>query len=97
MIETDLHENVEYEALSYVWGDPNVTRPISCGSTQLNVTVNLFAALLAVRSCSYPRLLWVDAICIDQKNIKERDQQVRIMGDIYSQAKQVLIWLGEMS
>jgi hypothetical protein len=41
------------------------------------------------------RILWIDAICIDQENLKERGQQVRLMAGIYTKASRVLVWLGE--
>jgi|SRR6266498_3420146 len=59
------------------------------------VTVNLYAALRQLRRSDSSRILWVDAPCIDQSNLDERSQQVYIMGDIYSHANEVLIWLGE--
>jgi hypothetical protein len=39
-------------------------------------------------------LLWIDALCINQDDVNERTQQVRMMGDVYSSAEQVIIWLG---
>ncbi|KAJ8112922.1 hypothetical protein OPT61_g4827 [Boeremia exigua] len=42
-----------------------------------------------------PRALWVDAVCIDQRNVQERSSQVRMMYKIYFQAEQVLVWLGQ--
>jgi len=84
-----------YNALSYVWGDPEDTRPIYIGKYELHVTTNLHIALLHLRNFSLERIIWVDAICINQKNDKEREQQVRLMAKIYSQAICVLIWLGE--
>lgn len=42
-----------------------------------------------------PDLLWVDAICIDQRRVMERNHQVPLMRDIYSQATRVLVWLGD--
>ena len=51
-------------------------------------------ALQRLRNTSEPRLLWIDAICIDQHNIKDRNHQVARMRDIYAHALRVLIWLG---
>ncbi|KAF5872490.1 putative het-domain-containing protein [Botrytis fragariae] len=84
-----------YEALSYVWGDPDITLPIFVGKKKFQVTVNLYAALLRLRDHSFERILWVDAICIDQNNNEERRQQVRIMAKIYSSAHRVIVWLGD--
>ncbi|KAF3003576.1 hypothetical protein E8E13_006533 [Curvularia kusanoi] len=58
------------------------------------VTQNLSLALQSLRTPHEDRILWIDAICIDQNNDKERGHQVRQMGSIYAKAEQVLIWLG---
>ncbi|KAM0145561.1 hypothetical protein ACHAPG_011563, partial [Botrytis cinerea] len=84
-----------YEALSYVWGDPDITLPISVNKKQFQVTVNLHAALLRLRDHSFERIIWIDAICIDQNNNEERKQQVQLMARIYSTAHRVIVWLGE--
>jgi hypothetical protein len=84
-----------YDALSYVWGDPENTRPIHIGEHDLPVTKNLYAALSHLRNFSLERIIWVDAICINQKNDKEKVQQIQFMAKIYSQANRVLVWLGE--
>ncbi|KAH8883497.1 heterokaryon incompatibility, partial [Thozetella sp. PMI_491] len=84
-----------YEALSYVWGPPNFSESISCHGVACKVTPNLLAALRRLRYTNKDRTLWVDAICIRQSDIDERIQQVSRMGDIYSQASRVLVWLGD--
>jgi len=86
--------NVEFEALSYVWGDQSKTTGIYLQNTVVEVTQNLWLALRRVR-CDKPRLIWVDALCIDQENLQERNKQVTIMREIYQMADKVLIWLGE--
>lgn len=84
-----------YEAISYVWGDPHNTLPIYVDKKQFQVTVNLHAALLCLRDHSFERILWVDAICINQNNNEERRQQVQFMARIYNSASRVVVWLGE--
>ena len=84
-----------YEALSYVWGDPRKTLPIYLHDNQFPVTVNLYAALLRLRDHSFERIIWVDAICINQQSLEERGQQVQLMAKIYSNAHRVIVWLGE--
>jgi hypothetical protein len=59
------------------------------------VTLSLFQALQRFRDAATDRILWADAACIDEADVLERGQQVDIMGSIYSQAKAVLVWLGE--
>lgn len=95
-----------YEALSYAWGDPTARRRIrlrdvEAGESEqracsfLDITTNLYAALERLRDTAFPRLLWVDAVCIDQENVLERAVQVRSMATIYIHASRVLVWLGE--
>jgi Heterokaryon incompatibility protein (HET) len=86
----------EYEALSYVWGDPNVNEPVFLVTgQQMKATTNLIAALRRLRHKQGIRILWVDALCINQNDLDERAVQVLQMGKIYAWATQVLIWLGE--
>lgn len=85
----------EYEALSYAWGDPVFNRSIKLAGTHFPVTTNLKVILRTLRHATQERLLWIDAICIDQNNVQERSHQVSRMNDIYSQAANVIIWLGE--
>ena len=66
-------------------------------SRRLTVTQNLEQALRYLRSPAQSRTLWVDAICINQEDVEEREQQVERMGDIYRSARQVLVWLGTNS
>ena len=84
-----------YEALSYVWGDLDNLSSIYIGEHDLPVTVNLHGALSHLRNLSLERIIWVDAICIDQKNTKEKEQQIQFMAKIYGQANRVVVWLGE--
>ncbi|KAF1968540.1 HET-domain-containing protein [Bimuria novae-zelandiae CBS 107.79] len=80
-----------YEALSYVWGDPEKMLPVRMHTHSFNVTVNLHAALLRLRNHYMERILWVDAICIDQDNQEEKEHQIRSMAKIYGQAKCVVV------
>ncbi|KAK4446584.1 heterokaryon incompatibility protein-domain-containing protein [Podospora aff. communis PSN243] len=84
-----------YDALSYAWGDPNITAPILLNGQEKQVTVNLQSALRHLRHESEPVTLWADAVCINQDDIAERSHQVGQMGHIYSTARSVLVWLGE--
>lgn len=83
-----------YEALSYVWGAKNGTIPITCGGRKLLITPNCDSALRHLRHKLTRRVLWIDAICIDQQSVEERNCQVPLMGEIYTAAKKVIIWLG---
>ncbi|KAI4213870.1 MAG: hypothetical protein LQ351_003565 [Letrouitia transgressa] len=84
-----------YEAISYVWGDPTVTSQINCNDKIVDVTSNLNKTLKRFRYNDQERILWADALCIDQSSMAERAHQVNLMGVIYECATIVLIWLGE--
>ncbi|KOC10748.1 hypothetical protein AFLA70_197g002161 [Aspergillus flavus AF70] len=85
-----------YEALSYVWGDLNNSRLISLGNYDFPVTKNLHTALLYLRDQYIERIIWVDALCINQEDLNEKGEQVRRMAEIYSKASRVIVWLGHM-
>lgn len=85
----------EFEALSYVWGRPSDVRPILLNGQLVKVGANLELGLRRLRSTTETRALWADAICVNQRNVQERNEQVALMRDIYFQCKRVLIWLGE--
>ncbi|PPJ58466.1 hypothetical protein CBER1_08353 [Cercospora berteroae] len=85
----------EYEALSYAWGKASDTRTIWIGAKSYDVTQNLFMALQELRSRDgRPRILWVDAVCIYQRDNEERTAQVQMMTAIYQNAKRVILWVG---
>lgn len=87
-----------YEALSYEWGIVTDTSfLISIDGTKVSVRENLWWALWYLRHPSETRLLWVDALCIDQENGEERNHQVSQMGQVYSKASRVIAWLGRAS
>src|SRR5437016_725887 len=85
----------QFEALSYVWGDPNDRLPITCNGRTIFITVNLHKALRRTRCTDRPRILWVDAICINQRNNKECSYHVSFMNKIYDKAKRVLVFMGD--
>ncbi|KAF5566803.1 het-domain-containing protein [Fusarium napiforme] len=84
-----------YEALSYTWGTSENKKSISIDDQELLITANCHSALVQLRDSFIERVLWVDAICIDQSNTSEREKQVRIMAEVYCKARQVIVWLGE--
>lgn len=84
-----------YDALSYCWGNMKPDCQISCDSLAFPITSNLYLALAALRSSVEDRYVWVDAMCIDQQNIEERNQQVGQMLRIYKAARSVIVWLGD--
>ncbi|THV45125.1 hypothetical protein BGAL_0527g00020 [Botrytis galanthina] len=89
-----LDDNPTYQALSYTWGDPSIRAPIKVDGHVFMATTNLESALRYLRDTEITRVLWVDAVCINQEDIPERGMQVQQMRRIYKNAKDVLIWLG---
>ena len=83
-----------YEALSYVWGDPTARAEFDCDGACFSSTSSLHQALLQIRSPDAVRVVWADAICINQEDLSERAHQVTLMGRIYTQAERVIVWLG---
>ena len=84
----------KFEALSYEWGKSVWHHCIEVNGQDFRTHANLHAFLMVLRSPTNARTFWADAICINQQDILERNQQVRIMYKIFSQAEQVLSWLG---
>ncbi|KAK3663991.1 hypothetical protein LTR22_005211 [Elasticomyces elasticus] len=94
-----------YRAVSYAWGPKTSTTPI-CISSRLNAlqgdapherdlhSQNLFDMLNQLSQERSDCWLWIDALCINQDDVDERSQQVKIMGDIFRAANTVLAWLG---
>ncbi|KAH7317428.1 heterokaryon incompatibility protein-domain-containing protein, partial [Rhexocercosporidium sp. MPI-PUGE-AT-0058] len=92
-----LDEGLPYYTLSYVWGENRKDCSILVNGTRLLVTKSLLAALKRMRAIKERDsiFVWVDAICINQREDKERNHQVGLMGKIYSSCKEVLFWMGE--
>lgn len=107
LITVQLGHDPVYVALSYVWGEPNAAMPILVNGMSTTVGLNLHAALLQlqrgslevkyphVRTHQTPVRFWADAICINQNDVQERNQQVALMTRIYSGAELVVAWLGD--
>ena len=96
LLESYLHQTkgIPYEALSYTWGSTEKTANIRVNGCTMGVTENLYVAMQHLRSEDQDRILWIDAICINQANHPERRHQVQQMRYIYQKAEQVVIWLG---
>ncbi|KAH7121566.1 hypothetical protein EDB81DRAFT_814091 [Dactylonectria macrodidyma] len=95
LFTTPLESAPDFEALSYEWGPQTAKDRVSI--TVNNQTVlgrtNAVHALAALRA-DEPRIVWIDVLCINQDNAKEKNHQVNLMGDIYRRATRVLVWLG---
>jgi hypothetical protein len=88
-----LNSELNFEALSYAWGRASHTRPLSLNRYRLEIGANLHSALRRLRLPERDRVLWVDAICINQHDVPERNKQVHLMRDIYRVCRNVVIWL----
>ncbi|MAD87099.1 MAG: hypothetical protein CL912_29420 [Deltaproteobacteria bacterium] len=95
-------EILSFVALSYVWGPLDETVEITLNDRPFKVTTNLEAFLRYAaqdKARQHPdetnaSYVWIDALCINQRNVSERNAQVRMMGSIYSHATRVIVWLG---
>lgn len=92
--ETHLDGSEVYETVSYYWGDRNARSGLICNGSMLSIPVNLEEALHDLRYKDRPRVLWADAVCINQSDPAEKASQVPLMRSIYSQARRTIIWLG---
>ncbi|KAI9868244.1 MAG: hypothetical protein M1813_006989 [Trichoglossum hirsutum] len=90
----DRYARQPYGALSYMWGEATAAKSIRLNqNTALEITDNLEAALQVLRYQDRVRVIWVDAICINQADIQERNHQVQLMRLIYRNSETVHIWL----
>jgi len=84
-----------YQGLSYAWGKLNFVNTIQVNKRPCPITANLWTALRRLRRTKHERVLWIDAISINQRNLDERSYQVSLMGEIFSSASEIMIWLGD--
>ncbi|KAF9767935.1 hypothetical protein IL306_014830, partial [Fusarium sp. DS 682] len=83
-----------YEAVSYAWEDGHKTYKLETSRGILLITPSLFHALHRFRIKEEPRILWADAVCINQSDSAEKANQVAMMRDIYASAVRTLVYLG---
>ncbi|KAM5354795.1 hypothetical protein ACJ41O_001441 [Fusarium nematophilum] len=91
----DFTTMVCYTALSYCWGPPVFEASIECDGHEKKITKSLETALRQLRQPDWPIVMWIDQICVNQDDDREKEQQIPLMGRIYTQAKDTVIWLGE--
>lgn len=91
---TSFGDHPRYHALSYEWGSGDRTLPILINGVETRVGKNLWEALYHLRDPREDRVLWVDAICINQHDLAEKAIVVPRMDLIYRRAAEVIIWLG---
>jgi len=90
----DLNNDPEYEAISYVWGNSDLSRSITCDSKIVAVTRSLHQALKRIRLPDRRRTVWIDGMCINQTDHVEKSHQVQLMQRVFRNAHRVLVWLG---
>ncbi|KAH6649066.1 heterokaryon incompatibility protein-domain-containing protein [Truncatella angustata] len=94
----DLNEEPQFTALSYVWGDYSTPKDrIICNEHTLEVTRNCWSALNHIKRTLGNITIWIDAICVNQYDDIEKDQQIPLMGWIHFSVAvdAVFVWLGE--
>ena len=95
--DLDSNDHPQYEAVSYAWGEMSSEGQkchIYVNGYKRAVTPNLLSSLSCLRHHRYPKILWIDSICINQADDEERSQQVGLMARIYAEAHRVLVYLG---
>ncbi|KAI1758028.1 heterokaryon incompatibility protein-domain-containing protein [Xylaria castorea] len=97
LLHTHLRAPDPYQALSYTWGSSAIQVPVTINGYHFMVNSNLYAVLLELREQGKEIVVWIDAICINQADIKERNAHVPMMHEVYSRATQVIVWLGRES
>lgn len=88
-------DRTPYDALSYAWGDGAREKNVFCNGKRLPITQTLWEALHHFRHPTEQKSLWVDKICVCQERVRERNAQVKMMGDIFKSARKVWVWLGD--
>ncbi|KAK5947802.1 hypothetical protein OHC33_011172 [Knufia fluminis] len=90
----ELEHAPEYDAISYVWGNANDRVEITCNGKPILITASLNAAFRRIRLKEHSRIVWADAVCINQASIPERNHHVAFMNLVYKKAKKVLVCMG---
>jgi hypothetical protein len=83
-----------FVAFSYTWGPPSPHFDLLINDEPIRIRENLFQFLQAYRATACNDYLWIDQICINQSNVRERNHQVGLMASIYSGCYETIIWLG---
>jgi hypothetical protein len=105
LFHTSLENARSYVAVSYAWGDPKPVHKLICNGSELYVPDNTFRALYTIYHATRrgstalytegePLTLWIDALCINQRDTQEKNCQVPLMGTIYQQAKGAIGYVG---
>lgn len=85
----------DYEAISYVWGDPTPSSTIHINGRPFKLPTNSEKALRRMAKPTHKRTVYLDAVCINQADLEERKAQVLLMGRIYRNAQMTLVYAGD--
>ena len=88
-------KKAKYYCLSYTWEPSGPSHHVRLNNEPHTIGHNLWLFLNSARSAGLANPIWIDAISIDQSNVEERNRSVSRMGDIYSSADRVFLWLGQ--
>ena len=95
LYSASLEDKQYYDAISYTWGDTAKRKEIRCNDQMVTVSENLYDALRHLRHVDRARTLWVDGICIIQKDNPEKSIQIHLMPHIHETFQTVLVWIGK--
>ncbi|KAF6810774.1 heterokaryon incompatibility protein [Colletotrichum sojae] len=91
----NLKDSPQFTALSYVWGDCLGNEyTLHCNGCDIPITKNCRDAIASLRSQHADLTIWIDAVCINQGDGKEKTSQIQMMEEIYTWAQAVFVWLG---
>lgn len=97
VIIANINDGPIYEALSYEWkSSKSSLKSLQVNGESIPVQENLWSALWHLGYELETRLLWIDALCIDQTDTLERNAQVQQIGRVYNQAFRVVCWIGNL-
>lgn len=85
----------EYVAISYAWGDSTCCCRVEVGDRFCMIPQSAYDALAALRETDPDQAFWMDSVCINQADAKEKSEQVQQMHSVYSRAALVIVWLGK--
>lgn len=85
---------LDYEAVSYVWGDGKDRASVVVDDRLVDISASLDVLFRRLRRPDRTRRVWVDQLCIDQTDVAEKTAQIKVMGDIYARCTNCLIWMG---
>ncbi|KAK1671258.1 heterokaryon incompatibility protein-domain-containing protein [Colletotrichum godetiae] len=91
-----LDSRPRYNALSYVWGNPDEKAQVIVNGVQVTVNRSLAEALSRIRRQQGPVVIWADALCINQSDEDEKKYQIDLMHRIYGECENCFVWMGDI-